>query len=1071
MKKIVVLHLPLLFVLFNQTFSQVSTNYFAANLQTKGAGAVTCSQRNGKFIYVGGASFNTAQTVNIPSIMKLDTAGNTIWTISAPYRDGVIQQMVVDDSGVYARTTGTNEIWKVDLTYGNIVWKKSVADAMVLALVDDNRIAYTYNSENGYTYELVDKATGKTVFSKLLSGPMQYKNNYNFSFDKSGATYATKGDSIIKYSSPTLESVVWSAKVNGGVWASQPQPDGLYFYGIGSYPFCGKIDASSGNTKWFTYATADLYYNFLSDFVSDFKVTGDYVYMSGQHFFYGSVYSAYRICKFNKNTGEKKWEKFYNPNWGAMPTTNGGYYAINSFDVDSVGNVYSSGYEQGNDWRLGNWGVCKFDSNGVVKYHNLMNEGVEDKSGSSAGVYSFVYDNKVFHLGNVNRNFNLCVTDTSGTFKLLNRKNYLATFRYPTSVLDIAKITNDKYAVFKQLGDSVAVELRSSRTSGSIWEKKFGRAYFFEADKMCITSDNKIAFSAIAHPMILTHAWSAVPDSVFFIKLDTLGNLVYDKKNVTPPDNIKNFKPIGLYALNDTNIVYQFMKSVDYWPNYYGFHFLRIQSAIGSVTDRGAYIGPGTDAIPGRQSLFLPFKDSTLRFRADPALDIYYVSPGGMSRTERSYLTNLGITPTNLANCDDSTVIVLGKGNGANYRIGRFNVPARTPSWVKDEMQDYTIDMATCSKNYVYTTGRNNANLVISRMNIKDGTASWKKLIAPALAGQYYIPLDQKFNAYKNQYTVVGYIVDSSNASLPQSAFYITVDTSGQIINKWVSAGDYAEKNSLNAVEITQFGQTLVVGTISNNDFGSVRCGILIATDSVGYPPSTLSISMNPATPVCNGDTVTLTASSPGCVDCSYLWEANHDSAGATLKVTASGSYKVKAFNKMGTIQNTQTVVIKETPNKPTITKQGNILTSSAASGNQWFVNQTIINGATGVQFKADTSGLYAVQVNGDGCLSKMSDTVRYVVPVIIDTIPSVAPDTAFSVYPNPVVNNYNIINRAAKQLNITFYNSAGSVVYNVESREKKIVVNLESFSRGIYYVMIVDEKTGNKTIKRIMKQ
>ena len=565
MKKILLLLLPVLLLsgFINQAFSQLSVSYFASKLQSKGAGELNWAQRHGKFIYAGGSSFNTAQLGHIPSIIKLDTAGNTIWTISVPYVNGGIQQLVVDGSGVYARTTGIDEIWKVDLTYGNIVWRKSITDAIVLAIADSNRIAYTYNSENGYMYELVDKTTGKTVFSKLISGTAQNKNNCNFSFDESGATYITKGDSIIKYSSPTLESMVWSAKVNGGVWGSQPQSDGVYFYGVGSYPFCGKVDANTGNVKWFTYATGNLYYNFLSDYVSDFKVAGDYVYISGKHIFYGGIYSAYRVCKFNRNTGEKKWEAFYNPNWGGLPTSNGGYYAVNSFDVDSGGNVYATGYEQGNDWRLGKWGVCKFDSSGTLKYHNVMNEGVDDNSGWSGGVGSFVYDNKVFYLGNVNRNFNFFATDTSGTFKVLNSKNYVATLRYPSSVLEIKKVSGNKYAVFKQLGDSVAIELRNSRTNESVWEKKFKRGFFFKADKMCVTSDNKIAFSATAHPQVNSqYSYNGTPDSIFFIKLDTAGTVVFEKKNLMPADNTKGFRSVGLYAANDTNIVYAYMREV-----------------------------------------------------------------------------------------------------------------------------------------------------------------------------------------------------------------------------------------------------------------------------------------------------------------------------------------------------------------------------------------------------------------------------------------------------------------------------------------------------------------------------
>jgi|GEM_PF-2484766 len=507
-----------------------------------------------------------------------------------------------------------------------------------------------------------------------------------------------------------------------------------------------------------------------------------------------------------------------------------------------------------------------------------------------------------------------------------------------------------------------------------------------------------------------------------------------------------------------------------------GFNFLRIEGSRGAVTDNGAYHG-NFNTINAKQNGLLPYEKDTMifinrsKYTIDAAVDLYYMSAGGMSPIDRNFRTYLTITPINMARCDDSTVIIMGKTDEGNYRSGRFNVKTRMLSWSKDEQANYTIDMASSDQKHVYTTGRNNNSLVIRRINSKDGATDWEQLITPASQTQYYVPIDQKFNSFKNQYTVVGYIVDSVNASYQQSAFYITVDSVGREVNKWIGSGDYLDINSLNTVEITQYGQTLIGGTISNKDYINSRSGIFIVADTAaGYPPSILNISISPAAPVCEGDTITLTANSPGCINCTYLWEANYDSAGATLKVTASGSYKVKAYNNIGSLLNTQTVVIKETPDKPTIIKEGNIFISSSTSGNQWFLNQAPISGATSKQIKVDSSGLYTVQVNEDGCLSKMSDTVRYLASVIIDTIPSVVLDTALSTYPNPAIDKYNIVNSAALHLNITFYNSEGSLEYNVRSAEKKIVIDIGSFGRGIYYVMIVDEKTGKKTIKRIMK-
>lgn len=61
---------------------------------------------------------------------------------------------------------------------------------------------------------------------------------------------------------------------------------------------------------------------------------------------------------------------------------------------------------------------------------------------------------------------------------------------------------------------------------------------------------------------------------------------------------------------------------------------------------------------------------------------------------------------------------------------------------------------------------------------------------------------------------------------------------------------------------------------------------------------------------------------------------------------------------------------------KPLITVSGNRLTSSSTSGNQWFLNDVPIEGATESTYTATERGVYTVQATA-GCSSPMSDTVQ----------------------------------------------------------------------------------------------
>ena len=61
-------------------------------------------------------------------------------------------------------------------------------------------------------------------------------------------------------------------------------------------------------------------------------------------------------------------------------------------------------------------------------------------------------------------------------------------------------------------------------------------------------------------------------------------------------------------------------------------------------------------------------------------------------------------------------------------------------------------------------------------------------------------------------------------------------------------------------------------------------------------------------------------------------------------------------------------------PVKPIVRQNGNELTSTSVSGNQWYKNGDIISGATEKSLVIGDDGIYSVQVSIDGCRSEISD-------------------------------------------------------------------------------------------------
>lgn len=101
-----------------------------------------------------------------------------------------------------------------------------------------------------------------------------------------------------------------------------------------------------------------------------------------------------------------------------------------------------------------------------------------------------------------------------------------------------------------------------------------------------------------------------------------------------------------------------------------------------------------------------------------------------------------------------------------------------------------------------------------------------------------------------------------------------------------------------------------------------------------------------------------------------YQWSNGETSQ--SISVTNSGDYFVRVANNEGYISPWSSpinVTFNPIPSIPLITENGINLVSSSNSGNQWYLNNTAIAGATGQTYSPGASGTYYVQVtNSNGC-------------------------------------------------------------------------------------------------------
>jgi uncharacterized repeat protein (TIGR03803 family) len=169
---------------------------------------------------------------------------------------------------------------------------------------------------------------------------------------------------------------------------------------------------------------------------------------------------------------------------------------------------------------------------------------------------------------------------------------------------------------------------------------------------------------------------------------------------------------------------------------------------------------------------------------------------------------------------------------------------------------------------------------------------------------------------------------------------------------------------------------------------------------------------------------------------------------------TSGGNITVTANNSYGSsVAQTATVTVNALPPTPTITASGAILTSSAASGNQWYLNSVIIVGATAKSYTATKNGNYSVVVtNAQSC---SASSAIYALSAV--GIAGIENSNSFVIYPNPNKGDFTIEGTAAnKELVIT--NVLGELIFKTKTNSGKTEISLSNMPAGIYFLQINTE-------------
>ena len=258
----------------------------------------------------------------------------------------------------------------------------------------------------------------------------------------------------------------------------------------------------------------------------------------------------------------------------------------------------------------------------------------------------------------------------------------------------------------------------------------------------------------------------------------------------------------------------------------------------------------------------------------------------------------------------------------------------------------------------------------------------------------------------------------------------------------------------------------LTVYTVTGTNTGG--CGVS-GTDTVKVnlaPP----FYINPgSSTVCDGSPTTLTVSPNGS---NYVWSPSAGLSTTTgnvtvvLDPTVNVTYTVTGLDSLGcAVTCSDTLTVIAAPNKPTITisANGDTLTSSAGSYNQWYFNGQAISGQTGNKLiiTGHARGYYTVTVvnPANGCTTTSDSTTSVnQVSIISDQL---------LIYPNPFNTNIFVkIKSSASNVNewsLQLTDVLGRTLFTKPSLNYNNEIDLSNLSGGVYFITVI-----NKTARAV---
>ena len=256
---------------------------------------------------------------------------------------------------------------------------------------------------------------------------------------------------------------------------------------------------------------------------------------------------------------------------------------------------------------------------------------------------------------------------------------------------------------------------------------------------------------------------------------------------------------------------------------------------------------------------------------------------------------------------------------------------------------------------------------------------------------------------------------------------------------------------------------TYTVKTSNASACQATSAALVVTLASSG--PAPLIAVIGPA-PGCNAGQTVLISSS----DLGNQWlKDGVPIAGAVQKTyftDQGGNYSVALGYGSTCVSESQVVSVVGNTNgdlKALIIVINGELYSDSATGNQWYLNDTLIPGATDRTFTPLASGKYTLRItNAAGCMSTFSDP--YFAKLENFSSPNVL------VFPNPVTDYLTVVNMDLHPVTARIFDIIGRQILVATGLTGTSRINMTKLSGGTYVIQIIDQVNNHHIRQLILK-